>query len=227
VFEFPLDISAQTNYLVKCNYHLILAQLVEMSSKLGLLTNNSPDSLSAYKHQKLWFDEIKVVCYADTALKLEVKADELFLCPDDENPDPLPPPPPPPSPTDVPPGTSLGDGNTPISPPYQGDDDDGDTIPYDGDEFPTPPDESGGCWKTYTTYNSGSYPPTYDYTYGLSTDVPALRLPSGAITWELYDTVSGRTMRTGWVGYQVTPTLVSAVWQPVCESDQIYGNPPP
>lgn len=199
-----------------------------MSAKLGLLTDNSPDTLSAYKHQKLWFDEIKVVCYADTALKLEVKTDDLFLCPDDEEPDPLPPPLPPPSPTDVPPGTSLGEGNTPISPPYQGDDDDGDTIPYDGDEFPPPVDESGGCWKTLTTYTSapGIPPSTIDYTYGLSTDVPAFRLLSGAIRWELYDSASGRTMRTGWVGSESTPTLVSAEWQLFCESDEIYGIPP-
>lgn len=139
-FHFYPDPAAQTFYLLKCVY----AELTE-GLELGFAGAGSPvgfpDTFADWWHTDYWWDEAKVVCYADAALKLVVESEEFILCADDEDPQPPPPPPPPPEPTDVPPGTSLGEENTPISNPYQEPDDNGDTVPYPGDSFPTPEPE--------------------------------------------------------------------------------------
>jgi len=139
-FHFYPDPSAQVFYLAKCIY----ANLAE-ALELGFAGAGSPVSLpntfEDWYHTTYWWDEAKIVCYADAALQLVVESEEFLLCEEDEDPQPPPPPPPPPNPPDVPPGTSLGDDNTPISDPYQEPDDGGDTVPYPGDDFPEPPQE--------------------------------------------------------------------------------------
>lgn len=164
--------------------------------------------------------DIKIVCRGDTAIEFQLwKLDYDYACPEGA---PTPKPPPdPPQPIPDPPGTPRDD----IAPPYSPPSDDGDTEPYDGDDNPVPPPPIPGCWRSNSTYTP-YLPPTVDHTYGLSTDVPALRLVPGDSSWQLYDTVTGRVMRTGWVGASYTPTLTGLVWQPVCETSEIYGIPP-
>lgn len=154
-FPFYPDPAAQTFYLAKCSYELLLAQLVEMSDKLGLLTNNSPNPFTDWWHTNYWWDEARVVCYADTGLRLTLKSEEFLLCPNDSDPQPPDQPPPPNEIPQVPPGTPLNGTTTPVSDPYQSPDDDGDTVPYEGDvpqaEVPT--------GKACTIYNL-----TWDWT---------------------------------------------------------------
>jgi hypothetical protein len=137
-FHFYPDPSAQVFYLAKCIYANI-AQGLELGFAGAGSPISMPDTFADWYHTSYWWDEAKIVCYADTALRVVLESEEFLLCDDDSDPDPPPPPPPPDEPTDVPPGTSLGDDNAPVSDPYQGDDDDGETVPYPGDNFPAPP----------------------------------------------------------------------------------------
>jgi len=210
-FDFVLNEPGQVLLALKCSH-------AQVMSKLAALTTPSDSNIAEFANLIMVWDEIRFVCHLDTAIQVVLKQDLYSDCGQDYF--SIEPPPPPSPPEPIPPGTPIGD----ISPPYE---DDEITQPYPGDDNPVI-DPPGGCWKTFTTYTPAPGIPssTIDYTYGLSTDVPDLRLPSGAIRWELYDTITGRTMRTGWVGSESTPTLVSAEWQPVCESDEIYGDPP-
>lgn len=133
--------SAQTSYYVKCAYHLLLSAMELGYAGLGYPLPDIGNPFEFWYHTDFAFDEIKIVCYSDSALRLVVESEEFQLCPEDEDPDPFPPPPPPSQPEDVPPGTSLGEENTPVSPPYQEPDDGGGTVPYPGDDVYVPPPE--------------------------------------------------------------------------------------
>lgn len=220
-FDFYPDISAQTLYAVECAYAGILQSFVNLGIALGAIPTTVTNNIEDWRHQDLFFDTIKVVCYASTAVQIDVVSNSYDLCPEQTSPEPPPPPPPPEPPPKLPPDTPLDEDTIPVSPPYDGADDDGDTTPFDGDQPPPPP---LGCWETYTTFTGGLSPVT-DYTVGLSTDIPQLRLQSGASSWELYDAGSGRTMRTGWVGSSYTPTLQSAIWRDDCPVDNPEGIP--
>lgn len=156
-FHFYPDPSAQVFYLAKCIYANI-AEALELGFAGAGSPVSLPDTFADWYHTSYWWDEAKVVCYADTGLRLVVESEEFLLCEDDSDPQPPPPPPPPPEPEDVPPGTSLGDENTPVSPPYQEPDDGGDTVPYEGDDFPVPPPEfpQGTQCQTYTVTVQGT-----------------------------------------------------------------------
>ena len=145
VFHFYPSPSDQVFYLAKCSYELLLAQLIEMSDKLGLLTDNSPNPFTDWWHSNYWFDELKIVCYADTALRLVLESEDFLLCPNDDDPQPTPQPPPPPESEQLPPSTPLSEANTPVSDPYQAPDDEGDTVPYEGDQFEPPPSYGTEC----------------------------------------------------------------------------------
>jgi len=222
LFEYPVDITGYLCNGIVCGFNGISNYLSYICAALGIppLQAGLDDTIYTQPLSNSP-DAVKIVCRSSAALQCKLYYLEYDNNCQQFSPNPKPPPDPLPQPP-------ILDGlpiDT-ISPPYDLPDDAGDTEPYPDDTIPPIPDPPGGCWKTYTTYNSSSYPPTTDYTYGLSSDNPALRLPEGAITWELYDQNTGRTMRTGWVGYQVIPTLVSKIWQPVCESEEIYGNQP-
>jgi len=154
--------------------------------------------------------------------EITLDTESVFECQDDDFPFE---PPPSPEPPVLPPGKDEpvdSDDPSPdgtVNPPYDyGDDDDRTFVPG----TTTNP----GCWKTFTTYSSGSPSSTTDYTLGLSTDVPQLILVPGDNAWRLVDSITGRTMRTNWVGSYITPSLLSAEWQPVCETNDIFGIAP-
>jgi hypothetical protein len=208
-FDFLVNEPGQVLLALKCAHEQAL-------SKLNALTSSSESNIKTFANLNMLWDEIRFVCHSDTLIQVLLRQDLYSDCGQDYY--SREPPPPPPAPPPLTPGIPTEE----VSPPYPDDDV---TTPHPGDEFLPPVDPLVGCWKTYSTYSSGVPSSSTDYTYGLSTDVPGLRLPGGSPTWELYDTVTGRTMRTGWVGYYVTPTLVSAEWQDVCESSVIYGIP--
>jgi len=143
-FDGVNDISGQTLLAVKCAYEGILESIYRLSVNLaatpgsiGLTPVNYTNGIADYENLRLAWDECRLVCYADTAIQLSLYRLKYDVCNEDFDKDREPPPPPPPPP-EVPPGTPI----VGIDPPYEGDDDDGNTVPYPEDEPPEP--EPGG-----------------------------------------------------------------------------------
>lgn len=153
------DISGQTLIAVKCAYDGILDTFVNLSVALGatpggvgLVPISKNNNIKDYENLLLGWDEVRVVCYADTALQARLYRTAYDVCnPDFDNQQPPPPPPPPLPP--VPPGTPLAN----LSPPYEGADDGGNTVPYPSDSVPPPfvplPDNTKLKWNVSTSLN--------------------------------------------------------------------------
>lgn len=146
VWDGVNDISGQTLIAVKCAYQGILETFVNLSVGLsqtpggvGLFYTTVEDKIKDYESLRLAWDEVRVVCYADTALSLRLDVLEYDVCDSSRDKDRTPPPSPPPR-DKVPPGIPIGE----ISPPYDGDDDDGNTVPFPYDESPDPPADTEG-----------------------------------------------------------------------------------
>lgn len=141
VWEDYPEIGYQTTYALQCAYQGILASIANLGTALGATVINIEDRIKDWRHAYLFWDEVKLVCFADTAVRLTVSSSFYDLCPDQEDPIPYPPPETPPPPNQLPPGTPLQDSEFPYTPPYDGDTDDGDSVPFPGDEpLPPPPD---------------------------------------------------------------------------------------
>jgi len=216
LWEFQPEGYLQSVYAIACTE----AALRVMIAALGVPGTSS--GVSEWRHNQLWFDSIKIVCHAETAVRLVLKATPYDVCVDLVGTPPSPPPPPPPPVEPLPPTTPLGEDNFPVSPPYDPPSDGDDTQPLPGDEYPDPP---VGCWEISATF-TGGFPPSTDYTIGLSTDIPALRLLPGATSYELYDAGTGRTMRTDWIGVPYSSTITAATFHEVCPVENPYGIPP-
>lgn len=153
---YVADFSGQNLIAIKCMYDGILKTFTNLGNSLGSPTISVTDLIKDYESLHLGWDEIKVVCYAETALQLRLFGKPYDTC------DPLkdkqhdPPPPPPPLPK-VPPGTSIGD----ISQPYP-DEPEGnpDTVPFPGDEAPPPPEPGT---DTGDTVHGAVYSVAYSY----------------------------------------------------------------
>lgn len=123
------DVAGQTLIAVKCAYRNLLQALNNTNASLIA-------AIAGYTILSLPWDEIRIVCYADTAIQLRLYAETYQTC------DPLyiPANYGAPTPTDVPtvsPGTPLTGNNT-VSPPYDyASNDNGNTSPYPGDTVPT------------------------------------------------------------------------------------------
>lgn len=150
------DISGQTLLAVKCAYDGILESFLNLARGLagtpggiGLTTISVEDSIKDYENLLLSWDEIRVQCYADTALSLRLDALEYDVC--DENKNKKKKPPPPPDIPSVPSGTPVD-----VDSPYDdGNNDDGNTDPYPGDGFD--PCFGVGYWRlTYLATPGGT-----------------------------------------------------------------------
>lgn len=129
------DIAGQTLIAVKCAYEGTLVTLANLGLSLGAPPLSYQDLIKDYENLNLTWDEIRIACYADTALQLRLYKRNYDTCNADKDDQPPPPPPPPPLPP-VPPGTPIAD----ISPPYdRTDNDDGNSTPFPGDDVPPPP----------------------------------------------------------------------------------------
>jgi len=95
---------------------------------------------------------IRFRCFGTTAIVLTLDGNELTRC-NEEDGVPSPPPPPPDPVTKVPPGTPVE-----VSEPYDGPDDDGDTVPAPIDEPSEPPGP----------FPVGTCPEQYEVTVSLS-----------------------------------------------------------
>lgn len=169
VLDFPPESCYQNIYALICVYDGILRSFANLGTALGLTVIQEENRIKGFRHNDSLFDEIKIVCYADTAITVSVYSVPFDLCEDEQgNTTPTPPPAPePPYPNEepgggrVPVGSPLT-GDKAVSPAYDGEDDDGDTVPFPGDE-PTPvepPPEGGSCVQylvvvSYTQVSTG------------------------------------------------------------------------
>lgn len=128
------DISGQNLRAIKCAYEGILISFDRQNAALGLIPLPYDNLILEYKSLSLGWDEILFQCYADTAIQARFYSLDYDTCNPANDQTDLPPPPPPPLPP-VPPGTPIGD----ISPPYEGEDDGGNTVPFPDDSTPPPP----------------------------------------------------------------------------------------
>ncbi len=134
------DIAGQALIAVKCAYSGILQTFINLGLALALPPISVTDTIKDYESLYLSWDEIRVKCYADTAVRFRLYTKDYDTCePDKDKQDrPLPPPPPPPK---VPAGTPLE-----VDPPYDEDtSDDGNTDPFEDDTIPEPPPEYPEC----------------------------------------------------------------------------------
>jgi len=151
-YDFYLEPSAQTLYAVECAYAGILETFFNLGNALLLPSISVTNNIEDWNHVDLMWDEAKVVCYADTGIRLTVETLPYDLCPEQTDKEPVPPPPPPGETPDYSPGTPLDDASTPVSPPYEGEDDNGDTVPYPDDSPPVPEFPQGErCTKYYVS----------------------------------------------------------------------------
>lgn len=137
VWERYPDQGGQSLYAIACAYQGILDSFANLGTALGLTLTEKENDIKGWEHIKLWFDEIKVVCYSDTAIRVVVEDIAYDFCLDLDTPDGAPPPTPPAPPPEVPVGVPMTDATTPVSPPYEEPDDGGDTVPYP-DDAPDP-----------------------------------------------------------------------------------------
>lgn len=128
------DIAGQALIAVKCAYAGILQTFFNLGNALSLPSISVTNLIEEYENLRLGWDEVRVVCYADTAIQARLYRTPYDTCNPDYDDQQEPPPPPPPVPQ-IPPGTPIEN----ISDPYEGEDDDGNTVPFPDDEFPPPP----------------------------------------------------------------------------------------
>lgn len=141
VFDGVNDICGQTLIAVKCAYAGMLQSIYNMSVAMAFTPGGvgmSPISITnlieEYESLRLSWDEIKISCYADTAIQCRLYRMQYDVCNPDYD-DDAPPPPPDPPLDPVTPGTPI-EG---ISPPYDpAGGDDGETVPFPGDAAPVP-----------------------------------------------------------------------------------------
>jgi len=156
-FDGVNDISGQVLNAVKCAYEGILQTYANLGTALGLTVTTIEDTIKDYTNLRLAWDECRLVCYADTAIELQLWRQKYDICDPDKDQD-QPPPPPDDPPEPVEPGTPIEE----ISDPYDPDtDDDNNTEPYPGDG-PPPPEPTTGTW-TIVYANNGV--PVVTHTY--------------------------------------------------------------
>lgn len=134
VFEVYNSQPAQNLMATICALDNVLDSFVSFALSLGFFYTKN-NSIEDFPFNTFLPNTIRFQCYTDCALRLVLSAEELRKCdPGDGEPVPPPPPPPPPDEPPLPPGTPLS-----VSPPYEGENDDGDTVPAPIDEPDEPP----------------------------------------------------------------------------------------
>lgn len=137
-FDYLVSQAGQNLIALKCSHKQNLTKFEE----LGAAPEDS--NIAEFADLSFMWDELRFVCYADTAIQVRLFQDVYDECGDTyvQKEPPVPPEPLPP----VPPGTDIPD----ISPPYPVDDTV--TDPFPGDTFPPdPPPEGTPVWNVITT----------------------------------------------------------------------------
>jgi len=152
------DLQPSQNLLsLICAYEGILDSFVNFAIALGIFISKT-NLIFDHKYETFVPNRIRFECFADTAIKLTLKGVDFDIC-DPEEGEPSPPPPPPPPPDRKQPGEPVA-----VAPPYEGEDDGGDTVPFPIDEpglFPgLPTGEECGAFKiTFRVFGIPTAPP--------------------------------------------------------------------
>lgn len=149
-WDFINDGAAQNLYTLQCIYTGVLQSFENLGTALGLTVTSVENKVAEFASLELVWDTIKLVCYADTQIKLELYATDFWTCSGDQKKtDPPPAKKPTPEPK-KPPGTPAEDN----SPPYDGNNDDGNSSDFPGDRppdpEPPPPGQTPGVNYTVT-----------------------------------------------------------------------------
>jgi len=164
-WDFYPPYDGQTQLALNCAYQGILASFVNLGTALGLTVVSVQNEINAFTQLVDMWDTVQVKCFSSSAVELILFAEDFHLCADQpKNPSPPPKrepddPPPPPEPPFEPPDPENPENPrvpppiTDISPPYEGEDDGGNTVPFQGDENepPGPPTEGLPCGRYEVT----------------------------------------------------------------------------
>lgn len=134
VFDTVNDITGQNLIAIKCAYKGTLQSYVNLGLALGVTPVSVTDAIRDYDSLDLAWDEVKLVCYGDGAINLQLWRLGYDVC-DPTRLDEIPQIDPETPPADIPPGTPFED----ISDPYEDGGDGGDTQPNPIDESAVPP----------------------------------------------------------------------------------------
>lgn len=117
-YDTIADISGQNLIAIKCAYEGILTTLFNLGNALGLPSISYTDLIADYDSLNLQWDEVRIRCYADTAIQARLYKLNYDACNPDKDDQFAPPPLPPPLPK-LPPKTPIGN----IDAPYDDDPD--------------------------------------------------------------------------------------------------------
>lgn len=124
--------SGQNLLSLICAYDGILDSFVSIGNVIGV-TLSRTNLIKSHPYLRFVPNRIRFECFSDSAITLTLKGTALDKC-DFQDGDNTPPPPPPPPVEEVPSGEFVE-----VSPPFDGDEDGGDTLPFPGDFIPDPP----------------------------------------------------------------------------------------
>lgn len=134
---------ASQNLLAQiCALDNVLDSFVSFAIALGFVYTRN-NSITGFPYVTFTPNIIRFKCFGSTAIVLTLSAKELVRC-DPGDGEPSPPPPPPPPVSKIPPTQPA-----PVSPPYEGDNDGGDTVPFPLDEPETPTLPTGEECEAY------------------------------------------------------------------------------
>jgi len=176
VWIFSPELDYQHGYALQCAYDGILQSFVNLGVALAAPPISVTNNIESWNHTDLFWDEIRVVCYADTAITLTAEAKPYDLCPEQEDKGPDLPPPPPDLPPPVPPGQPLGEDDYPgLSGPYEDPDSPDDQVPFPGDVVPPePPVNVPGTWRFIFRGDTAGSTTFDDTAPGFSLDAPGI-----------------------------------------------------
>lgn len=132
VYDLHDGQSSQNLLSLICAYDGILDSFVSVGNVIGV-TLSRTNLIKSHPYLRSRINRIRFECFSNTALQLTLKGTALEKC-DPQDGTSTPPPPPPPPVTPV-----LPDEPVTVSPPEDGDNDGGDTVPFPTDS----PEESG------------------------------------------------------------------------------------
>lgn len=202
-FITDIDSQHQQTYALICAYDGILDSFVNLGIALQLPPIQRDNRIKDFKHLYTGYDEIWVQCYSDTLIEVSIKSVPFDRCADEENNPPNPPPePPPPPPEPIPPGTPAFETPYPLSPPYEGREDEQQPAPIDVPGEPIPPERT--CTPTVVAFrvnfrDSTGVPQFTDASASVYGDVGEIRgeiEPGRTLIWlESYGLTSAGTCR--------------------------------
>lgn len=131
LFQTVNDVCGQTLIAIKCAYDGILESFDRQNAALGLVVLPRVDLIQDYANLRLAWNTIRVVCYKDCAVRLQLWVLPYDVCDPSRN-EEQPPPESPAPPTPV----GIGIPITTISPPYDdATNDGGNSLPNPIDDF--------------------------------------------------------------------------------------------